>query len=515
MAKKVTTLFIEDTSIRLLETKGKQVIRWASAPLEPGLVSGGVINDENQVAERLKELLTLAKINARKVTAGLSGLNSLYRLITLPQLPDNILPEAVKREATRIIPVPPEEVYLSHQRLPGPAGEIRVFLAAFPRNNTDALIRTLRLAGVEPKILDLSPLALCRVVSQQRAIIVNVRSGQVDLIVLVNRVPQVIRSLSLHGESESLSDNIFSIAEELERTVAFYNSNNPEEPLDTKVPVMVSGDLAEAPDTWQTLLGNLRLSASVLPSPMEYPESFPANEFMVNIGLSLKDYPLDKEGEFFSLVDFNALPEAYRPMRISLTAIATPVSIVVAIGVLVFLFLLGQNAASDTKELRPQLPAIESQNTQLTKQVQSLREQVTQKETEIAPVQAIGTLYEAKITSLGEGREIVCGDLEPIANKSLLGHVLLLSVSDTGGSATVRGTAPRRQDIFSYARYLRLMDGGRFSSVLISSITYNPQYYTVTETVTEIVEGVSKSKEVEREVKIERYDFTLELTLTE
>ena len=487
MAKEVSTILIDDTSIRLLAAKGKQVLRWASAPLEPGLVSGGVINDENQVAVILKELLTQSRINDRKVIAGISGLNSLYRLITLPQLPDNIIPEAVKREAARIIPVPLEEVYLSYQRLPGPAGEIRVFLAVFPKNSTDTLIRTLRTAGLEPKILDLSPLALCRVVSQQRAIIVNARSANLDLIVLVNRVPQVIRSMPLHGESELLSDNIASISEELERTVAFYNSNNPDEPLDSKVPVLVSGDLAEAPDTWQALLGNLRLSVSELPSPMEYPESFPSNEFMVNIGLALKDYPLDKEGEYFSLVDFNALPEAYRPMRISMKVILIPVGAVVGIGVLVLLFLLGQRAADDTEKLRPQLALIENQNVQYTKQVQDLKQQITQKEAEIGPIQASGSVFEDKLTSLQIGREMVYGDLEPIADTSLLGKVLLISVKDTGGLATVNGIAPRREDIFSYARYLRLMDGGRFSSVLISSIQYSGG----------------------------RYNFTLELQLTE
>ncbi len=477
MAKKVTTVFIEDSSVRILESKGKQVVRWASAPLEPGLVSGGVIVDENKVAERLKELITQAKLNVRKVTAGLGGLNSLYRLITLPQLPENILPEAVKREAARVIPVPLDEVYLSYQRLPSPTGETHVFLAAFPRNETDVTISTLRLAGLEPNIIDLSPLALSRVINQKKAIIVSARSSYLDIIVLVNRVPQVIRSLSLHGESESLSDNIASIAEELERTVAFYNSSHPEEPLDAKVPVLVSGDLAEAPETWQALVGSLKLSVSLLTSPMEYPESFPANEFMVNIGLALKGYPLAKEGEYFSLVDFNALPEAYRPMRIKRSAILIPAGIVVGIGVLVFLFLISQRAASDTKELREQLPPIEEQNAQKLEQVNALRSQVNQKEAAIAPVQAYGVVFEAEINGLAEARERVCGDLEPIASPELLGKVLLHSINDTGGSASITGVAPERKDIFRYARYLRLIDGGRFSSVLISSIQYGADGY--------------------------------------
>ena len=56
MAKKVITLFIRDTGINLLVMKGRQVEKWASLPLEPGLVSQGLIVDEAQVADKVKQL---------------------------------------------------------------------------------------------------------------------------------------------------------------------------------------------------------------------------------------------------------------------------------------------------------------------------------------------------------------------------------------------------------------------------------------------------------------------------
>ena len=55
MAKRVTTLFIRDTSINLLVMKGEQIEKWASLPLEPGLVSQGLLVDEEQVADKVKK----------------------------------------------------------------------------------------------------------------------------------------------------------------------------------------------------------------------------------------------------------------------------------------------------------------------------------------------------------------------------------------------------------------------------------------------------------------------------
>ncbi len=55
MAKKIN-LYIEDTEIKLLVTRGKQVEKWASLMLEPSLGRDGVIVDEEQVANSIKEL---------------------------------------------------------------------------------------------------------------------------------------------------------------------------------------------------------------------------------------------------------------------------------------------------------------------------------------------------------------------------------------------------------------------------------------------------------------------------
>ncbi|MCJ7791573.1 MAG: pilus assembly protein PilM, partial [Dehalococcoidia bacterium] len=86
MAKKVTTLFIRDNSINLLVMKGGKVEKWASLPLEPGLVSQGLIVDEAQVADKVKQIFKETGAKTKKVITALSGHDSLYRIITLPEL---------------------------------------------------------------------------------------------------------------------------------------------------------------------------------------------------------------------------------------------------------------------------------------------------------------------------------------------------------------------------------------------------------------------------------------------
>jgi type IV pilus assembly protein PilM len=475
MARKVTTLFIRDNSINLLVMKGKRVEKWASLLLEPGPVSQGLILNEALVAGKVKQLFKLEKVKTRKVIAGLSGVNSLYRMITLPELPEAILPEAVKHEARRVLPVSLDEVYLSYQLIPAPRGEKRVFLTAFPRNMADALLRTLRLAGLEPYIMDLAPLALSRIPDEPRAIIVNVRLEHLDIVVIADRLPQIIHRLALPGETESLSEKLPAITEEFSRTVAFYNSSHLEKPLDSTVPVFVCGELAETPESWQSLVGKLGFSVSPLPLPVEFPEGFSPNEFMVNIGLALKELLSQKEEANFSIVNFNALPEVYRPRALPVRQILVAGSIVVGIGLLVYMGFLVQNNAAQTAVLRSQLALTESHIAQEQVEIATLREQIELVAAEIKPVEAQIELVEATtaildatLTSLEEGREEADGDLSQIVSLRPT-MVNLTGVSHAGDTVTVSGIAPDENDIFTYARGLR--NSGRFSAVIISSIT--------------------------------------------
>jgi type IV pilus assembly protein PilM len=460
MAKKVTTLFIRDNSINLLVMKGGQVEKWTSLPLEPGLVSQGLIVDEARVADKVKQIFKETGAKANKVITALSGQDSLYRIITLPELPEAVLPEAVRREAKRTIPTPLEEVYFSYQRLTAPKGESRVFLVTFPRNLVDALVRTLRQAGVKPYILDLAPLALCRIPNEPRAIIVNARLDHLDVMVIADRLPQVIRRLSLPGEAESLEGRLPLIAEEFNRTVAFYNSGHMEKPLDTTVPVFVCGDLAEAPETWQSVVGGAGYSVSLLPSPVEPPEGFNANEFMVNIGLALKELLPVKEEANFSLVNFNALPEVYVPPSFSIARVLVPVGTVIGIGLIIFAVILILNSRAEIETLRSEVTVAETSVTQLQGDITTLKAQV-------GSVGALAGELNTRLTTMERGRASIYLDLSEIVNLAKE-KVALSSVNHKGSSITVTGTASNVGLIYKYARDLR--SSPRFSKVWVSKV---------------------------------------------
>ena len=478
MAKKVTTLFIRDASINLLVMKGEQVEKWASLPLETGLVSQGLIIEEEQVADKIKQIFKEAGASTSKVITALSGDDSLYRIITLPELPEAVLPEAIRREVKRTIPTPLEDIYYSYQRLPSiMKGESRIFLVAFPRNLADALVRTLRQAGVKPYIMDLAPLALSRIPDEPRAIIVNARLDHLDVAVITDRLPQVIRRVSLPGETESLEERLPLIAEEFNRTVAFYNSSHVENPIDATVPVFVCGDLVEEPESWQSAVGGAGYQVSALSSPVESPEGFDSSEFMVNIGLALKELLEENEAANFSIVNFNALPEAYVPPRFSMVRVLLPIVTIVGIGLVVLAVILLLTNRSSIESLRTDVTLTETSVTQQQQAIDDL-------DKKIGPTRAAAEALNTQLTTMERDRAMFYEDLDEI--EKLAGEqVTLNNVSHSGNSVAVTGATSDEDNIFRYAENLRAsIDASnelRFSQVWINSIagsgsTFNFQF---------------------------------------
>jgi len=474
MAKQVTTLFIEDTAIRLLVTRGKQAEKWSSVPLESGLVKHGLIQNKPKVAEKIKEALHQAN-SGNKVILGLSEPGSLYRIITLPKLPADILAEAVKREAERVIPLPQNEIYLAYQVIAVRQDDMQLFLAAFSRNAVDTLTSTLQMAGVKPSSLDLVPLALCRVIDKSTAIVVSLRSSNFEIAIMVDRIPQVIRSLSLPGEAESLLDKLPTIAEELERTVSFYNSSHSEKPLDATVPLFVDGELAQVPDAWPSLVGNLGSTVNPLPSLMQASADFDAGQFTVNIGLALKEVENENTG---IIINFNALPSAFQSEKPKLSRILIPVAAGVGVLILVFMYLQASTVRADVNSFNSETTAAQGRVTQLTKDIAGIKEQIKNIESKKQPLQdqisGVNTdiaTFDKITATLNDRRDQVNVDTSKIV--SLVPTSITISSLAFSEIISVTGTAKTDADVFLYAR--SLSDTDLFNSIVLNAISLNDE----------------------------------------
>ena len=464
MAKQQISLYIDDAAVHVMVSRGRGPQKWSSLPLEPGLVKDGLVRDQAVVAGKVKELWQSSKLGQRRVAVAVSGLNCLYQLLTLPELPENLISEAISREASQSLGITLEEVYLSWHVLSVEHGQMRVYLTVLPREVVDALVATLRQAGLKPYLMDIKPLCLARASSELRAVIVDTQRDSFDIVVLAEGIPEVVRSLAFPPEA-SAGEKSALLKAELERAIAFYNSGHMDKPIDLRVPILISGEMAQQQTDWEPLRGPRERPVQAVLSPLEDRDGFEAFRYMTNIGLVLKEVLVEETGAIaYSLVNFNALPEVYRARRRSLAdALWVPTMVV---GVLLIggalwasVYLQNQNStlSADVDAVNQRIAEQGVSSGELT----ALRGQVTAAE---GPAVAYGTL----LSGLEDNRVLFTDDLVEIYTKSA--GLSLDSISMTKASAvTVSGSAGSETDVFDYAWSLK--DGGRFTSVIVTSIS--------------------------------------------
>lgn len=465
MAKKQISLYIDDAAIHVMVCRGREPLKWYSSSLQPGIIKDGTIKDQEAAVLALKEIWQSQKIGSKKVAVAISGVNCLYQLMVLPELPDDLLAEAISREASQTLGIVLTEVYLSWQVLSIERGQMRIYLTAIPRETIDSIMAAAHRAGLRPYLMDIKPLCLARAASESRAVIVDLQPGSFDVVVLGEGIPEVVRSLSLPDDI-SVNERNALIKSEMDRAIMFYNSAHMDKPIDLNVPIMVSGELAYHESDWDALKGPRERLVQVLLSAVEERDGFPSARFATNIGMALKEILSEEEGAVtYSLVNFNALPEAYLPRKRSLAdTLLLPVIVVgiilVGLGFWGYFYLSGQNATLED-DLEAVQSRIEQQQVRQT-DLDALKKQVD-------GVNALAANLDGMLAGLDGSRTILADDLSQIF-ASLPGGVSLNSVSTAADGIAASGVAAGGEpEVRSYAWSLK--DGGRFSSVIVTNLT--------------------------------------------
>jgi len=466
MAKQTVTIYISDTAIRTIMTDGKQIKEWAELQLEPGLIENNVILEEETVAEKIKQLLDVQAIKARKVVVGISGIRCLTRPILLPKLPKEILDEAVKREAERLLPVSLDELYLSWQTIPAPEENTQVFLAAIPRRTVDPLMHVLSHIGLKPSFMDLKPLLLARIAQEETTIMVDVQGVDFDIVVMVNGVPQPIRTVPFPGEGLSWQDKLPIIRDELDRTVTFYNTNNPDTAVEADVPVFASGYLGDESEFCRMLSEEVGRSVIPLPSPLESPEGFDPSVYMANIGMILQE-SASGQTNGSSVVSLNMLPAAYKPQPISSGNILKMLGVVAAIIVLVGLYVVMQNTASSIDSKRASLVTTNELLQQSRAKTSELRGTVNDLDTQIADLETAEENFTAALGNLEQLSVAVNRDIEATM-ESKPSSIDLTGVDHDNGILTISGKAQSEKSVLNYI--LALDATGRFSDIEVTDM---------------------------------------------
>jgi hypothetical protein len=285
--REIVTLAIEDSDLRFLSVRGR-VLKWGSVPLPKGLVTGGVINDPLEMGRIVDETFRENGLDRRRVISSVVGLRAIPRMLTMPKLQASMLEAAISREAKKEMPVSLENLYLSWQSLPPEGDQQRIYLLGVPREMIDVQVRMLDAAGIQPLAMDLKPLALVRAVGQEQAVIINLEEGMLDIILVVEGLPAIMRTFGLDQREGSMEERIERLLTELNQTMRFYNDSHRNATIRPNTPVYASGRVLGQPEVLAYLRYASDRPIEQPPAPMPCPADLPVPDYLTNLGLALK-----------------------------------------------------------------------------------------------------------------------------------------------------------------------------------------------------------------------------------
>ena len=483
MAKKITSLYINDKSIRLMVTSGKRISKLAEVPLDIDLEDVSDEDKEMELVEKIKHLFSANKISPNRFIFGMSGLHSLSRPVVLPLLPKTMQEEAMTREAKRLLPVPPEQLHISWQIVSSDESRMRAFIVAMPRQTTDYLLHALDQAGLRPYLMDIKPLALARLIKEETAILIDVQETEFDIVIVSEGFPQPMRTVSFPHDSLSYEEKLAIVKDELRRTVQFYNSNNPEKLLPEETTVYISGEIADNSDSLESLTQELGYTVAPLTSPLKCPKQLDPSHYLVNVGLTLKELPRESGS---LLANINTLPGDYLPKPISRDRLLAIPAAVAAIGVVaVFVFII-QNTAGNIKATNEEIEANKFYIAKMQSEKQQLLEDIDDLEGEIANLEIINDSFTIAYETISLSSDGVNNDMNAVVDNVISGTELR-SVVHGGSVINITGISPTEEEILEYAR--NLDETHRFDEIVVSNIRVNEEDQTQVYNLTLLLEG--------------------------
>lgn len=284
----LVTLDFDGSTLRWLSARKGEILRWNRVHLQTMPASGGQV-DNAMVAEELAGVFQAEGLPKNRVVTAVSGQRSIFRTITLPVLDETLLEAAVHRKVRQEIPLPPHDTDLSWTVIGRADGQLSIYVVATPREEIDQQMAILHAAGIQAAGMDVRPLALVRAVNQEEAIIVGLEDLGLTIVVVVDGLPQIIRTVPLGAAAPGPEGRLELLGQELLRTTKFYNESHKSRPLPAATPLYLTGDGFRESVMVERMQARSPYPRSPLNPPVKYPSGLPVEEFSVNIGLALKD----------------------------------------------------------------------------------------------------------------------------------------------------------------------------------------------------------------------------------
>lgn len=278
--------------------KGMRMSRLAKKTYKESLLNDGNIIDQDFVARELKKILSENEVKCKTAACALSSYCVITKKAAMPLLEEMAVERSVKvksdeslivnkvsvplfddesiieTEVSNIIPFPMNEINYGYQITGMDEDDesmVNILIVAAKKEVVEGFVKTFEMAGLDLVILDVDIFALTNLVEQiynpqQSVVVVDIGASVTNMVILKRETIEFTREILLGGrylteqieksinvpfeiaEDKKISgdeeifylfeDFIFNISSEINKTINFYISTNPNDAIEK---VFISG----------------------------------------------------------------------------------------------------------------------------------------------------------------------------------------------------------------------------------------------------------------------------------
>jgi len=210
-------LDLSDLSVKVVKVESngssEYIASYSSVILANDAIIDGEIQQKEQVVSAIKKAVAAAgpkKLKTKKVICSLPETKAFLRIISIPQMSEGELNEAVKWEMEANIPLPLDQVYYDWQVIPEKLlfekNRTSLLVVAIAKSVVDQTIEVLELAGLDPVGLEIESIAQARSLllekdEKETVLIVDIGDRRTSFSVTRGGVPCFTSSIPLSGQS--------------------------------------------------------------------------------------------------------------------------------------------------------------------------------------------------------------------------------------------------------------------------------------------------------------------------
>jgi hypothetical protein len=268
--------------IRVVEGALGGPMRCGSGGTPAGAHVRGRVVDVEAVGSALNQLLARTEILGSRALVSVNDALATFRVLTLPRdSTDQTVAAAVSRE----MPQDSDRMSIRWVDVPTDEDERRIYAVASDRALVRSVTEAVRVAGLDPAVIDLKSACVARTAPQSVCVIVDLTGDPAEIILIDRNVPQVWHPVHLNlrpGE-----DVAPALVAPLRSVVRFYKRRR-DTSFDSDVPILICSEQPLPAAAAASLADSIGHPVDHLPTPPRVPADIRYATYLTCIGLMMR-----------------------------------------------------------------------------------------------------------------------------------------------------------------------------------------------------------------------------------